>query len=716
MTVAKLKAFPLDGLLAFQSLQDVLSAIIAQLAEHDARGDARDAEVAKVRQVLEATNVERRQVDRMLIDQHNGTIAGLQERLDGHSGQLANLEQAASALAEQGVRAEALNSHLEHAVAEAATRKAATEDVEKQLLEVREEHDGQLRRLGALEEMVRVLTDRLRKEHMGGLNRLASMEELMRAQPLQASGEVGASQGRGDTDAEVEGASEPGTRSMPPATRDLESRMAALEGGRDFDDLARRLQDLERMCRERLPGGGDNRGAPLQAWSTEDDRPSQAKEQAVARATPIATLEAFEDLLGRVAKLEGCLPAAGGAGSLANYFSSVGSTSVGGSSPAGSRAGTPNIGAGRRGSSAVAANRARAASKDGKDLQEVMGKTGSAAGVQQQHARQLALLSDHLANVDARLTSQERVVTALKRPRTPADPGAAPAGDESVADSGTAADASLGTDGADLKERVDSLESHVKNLVQDRVGNLDKQVKGSLQELQDLRIALRGAMEKALNANAKKAEEQMREELTGALGDIETLKEKVTQLDEKLCNVDERHALNASHLSDQIAEIRVQVDIFANVESCVTTRCLSCYDRRSPERSVYEDFGPDGKPHKTRPTPDRPSTGRPTTTLAEPMHVSAARLPTVADKFEKSRLPGPHKPGSKAPLMGGAGATLHQYNVSHYLRVEEQGAIRSMKRQQSAVSMRERERRQAVEDGSQVSVNGGMYDIHVSAG
>merc|ERR1719357_1211585 len=114
------------------------------------------------------------------------------------------------------------------------------------------------------------------------------------------------------------------------------------------------------------------------------------------------------------------------------------------------------------------------------------------------------------------------------------------------------------------------------------------------------------------------------------------------------------------------------------MESCVSSRCLSCFDRRS--MTHQDGIGNDGRPYKS-------SHARPTSTVdpTKPLQQhGSARLPIVADGTTR----GAHAPHTRVNLMGGAGATLHNIRLQHAVRAEAPGALRvSVRRTTSAAPL-----------------------------
>lgn len=214
-------------------------------------------------------------------------------------------------------------------------------------------------------------------------------------------------------------------------------------------------------------------------------------------------------------------------------------------------------------------------------------------------------------------------------------------------------------------------EKTIGDMVQARVASLEAELKSKVFEL-------RNSIEKAAARSTAAASKKIEESMGSLESGLQSLRDQDQTLEQSIASLNERHHDDTGRIVEEVTELRMHVEVVANKDSCVTSRCLSCYDRRSQESTLNEVTGVDGKPYRQ---------GRPTATV-EGGRIGtdsniAAKLPTLAAD-PQGRIRRAHKPMTKASLNGGAGAPLHQVNVASAMRVEDAGSLRQMKRIQSS--------------------------------
>jgi len=118
----------------------------------------------------------------------------------------------------------------------------------------------------------------------------------------------------------------------------------------------------------------------------------------------------------------------------------------------------------------------------------------------------------------------------------------------------------------------------------------------------------------------------------------------------------EREAAQAAKAKNEVVDLRAQLELFLSIDAAATARCLSCHDRRLQMTNQVVQ-GSDGKFYQQH--------NRATASPVGGGHTAGAeKLPSV-------QLRGAHKPGTKASMMGGAGAPLHNLRMHSMLRMED---------------------------------------------
>lgn len=201
---------------------------------------------------------------------------------------------------------------------------------------------------------------------------------------------------------------------------------------------------------------------------------------------------------------------------------------------------------------------------------------------------------------------------------------------------------------------------------QERLDALEDEVKKGMRELREL---LQGLPAKNVANSIKEAEDGLRRELHE---DLFYIKQQIEKMQGQMASSDQRHSHDLGRLARELAEIQVRIEFLASLDACATSRCLSCFDRRSPDRNL-DNLGKDGRPYKMQ---------RPTSSLdvASAVAGSGANAARLSQGGDGARTRGGSKGHAKVSFMGGAGAPLHQYNLQSCVKVEDSGALRSLRR------------------------------------
>mmetsp|Transcript_86130 Transcript_86130/g.267595 ORF Transcript_86130/g.267595 Transcript_86130/m.267595 type:complete len:160 (-) Transcript_86130:99-578(-) len=97
----------------------------------------------------------------------------------------------------------------------------------------------------------------------------------------------------------------------------------------------------------------------------------------------------------------------------------------------------------------------------------------------------------------------------------------------------------------------------------------------------------------------------------------------------------------------EIHDMKVQLELFLNIDASATARCLSCFDRRAQLQN-QNVVGSDGKTYQMQ-------------------GPGAEKLPLPTVQPPR----GGNKHGSKTAMLGGAGAPLHSIRTQALMRAED---------------------------------------------